>query len=66
MSVRTAIGSICGNTRRVCNDHCPLQSPVLCDRCLRGWFLSPLELPFKVVYVGIRPAMRYGKYCMYD
>ena len=63
MSVRAAIGSICGNTLRVCNNYCPLQSPLLCDRCLRGWFLSALfEIPFKLAYVGIRPAMRYGKY----
>jgi hypothetical protein len=42
MSVRAAIGSTRGNTLRVCNDHCTLQSPVLCDRYLRGWFLSAL------------------------
>lgn len=42
MSVRTATGSVCGSPLRGCNDHCPLQSPVLCDRCLRGRFLSAM------------------------
>jgi hypothetical protein len=63
MSIHTVTGGVCGNILRGCNDHCPLQSPVLCDRCLQGRFLSAVfGITIQGSCVGIiRPAMRYLK-----